>query len=240
LESLVERLYFEFCEAVAPEKRPKVHVYTTCLVGRGMLPEKASHVDPIVNATLLWAKCGRVSGRCHYATVPPYRTATRTAIKDELKELAQRRAIHEAVMEMDKIEIAFAGLGAVKPELPQDDPEKLHSKITMTSLLEPIITPDELRAEGAIAEISNSFFGKDGKGDDEHWQFFLSAGYYDGRRRGVEFFRRMVDDGKTVIVMAGPHKTEAIRVALKARLFNVWITDYQTLCTIAEPPSAKI
>jgi len=220
---------FEFCEAVSTKRRPNVHIYTTALVGRGRLVDTASHIDPLVNAQILWAKCGRINGHIHYATVPPYGDLTRAGIAKELDGLARRQPIREAIEEMDKINVAFAGLGLVKPE-PKSEAEANTSKLTMTGLLEPMVTPEQLVAEGAIADFSNSFFDSNGHGDDDKWRFFLTAGHYDPERRGIEFFRRMVEDSKKkVILIAGYLKEDAIKIALQARLFNVWITDNQTL-----------
>jgi deoxyribonucleoside regulator len=223
---------FEFCEAVTTQRRENVHIHTTALVGRGRLLPTASHIDPLVNAALLWAKCGRISGHIHYATVPPYDGLTRDQIGKELDDLAKRQPIRAIIEDMDRIDVAFAGLGLVRPIL-QHGEEGLVSKITMTGLLQPMVTPEQLAGEGAVAELSNCFF--DARGNGDRWNFFLTAGHYDPARRGVEFFRRMVKDGKTVIVIAGERKIEAIKVALKAQLFNVWITDYETLYKIAKP-----
>jgi DNA-binding transcriptional regulator LsrR (DeoR family) len=44
----------------------------------------------------------------------------------------------------------------------------------------------------------------------------------------------MVESGKKVIASAGPYKLDAIKIALKAKMFNVWITDEHTARQIAE------
>lgn len=229
---------FEFCEAVTTQRRESVHIHTTALVGHGRLLPTASHIDPVVNAGLLWAKCGRINGHCHYATVPPYDGLTRDEIANEIEQLARRKPIREVIQDMDRIDVAFAGLGLVRPKLGRDE-QVLVNKITMTALLQPMVTPEQLAEEGAVAELSNCFF--DAEGNGSQWNFFLTAGHYDPERRGIEFFRRMVKDGKPVVVIAGEPKAEAIKVALKAKLFNVWITDYETVYKIADKPwPAKI
>lgn len=213
-----------FANAVTEFPRKQVHIHTAALIGRGRLPDKASHVDPLVNATILWTKCGRVPGHCHYATVPPYDALMREDIAAELHDLSERQPIREVILDMNKINVAFAGLGLAKATAP--DPERLN-QLTMTGLLEPMITPDTLAKEGAMGDLAYCLFDKNGKGRKE-WEFFLTAGYRDPERRGIEFYRKMVADKrekKKVVVIAGSLKQEAIRAALNAQLFNVWITD---------------
>jgi DNA-binding transcriptional regulator LsrR (DeoR family) len=43
----------EFVESVSPRPRKNVHIHATALIGRGRLVGTASHVDPLVNATIL-------------------------------------------------------------------------------------------------------------------------------------------------------------------------------------------
>jgi len=215
-----------FCETLGTHRRDNVHIHTTALIGRGELASTASHVDPLVNATILWSKCGRVTGHCHYATVPPYDGVTREKITAELDGLAKRQPIREVIKRMDDITIAFAGLGLVKSKV-------LTSQLTMTGLLEPIISPEQLAEEGAFADLAYCLFDLNGATQDR-WRFFLTAGACDDdpNRRGIGFFKQMVKDGKTVIVIAGTRKERAVYAALKAELFNVWITDRGTLADV--------
>ena len=73
-------------------------------------------------------------------------------------------------------------------------------------------------------DLGYSFFDDNGKGKAT-WRFFLTAGYFEPRLNGVEFYRQMVKDGKKVVVLAGTYKARAILTGLKAKLFNVLITD---------------
>jgi DNA-binding transcriptional regulator LsrR (DeoR family) len=225
---------FEFCEAVTTQRRENVHVHTTGLVGRGRLRPRAAHVDPIVNATVLWAKCGRISGHCHYATVPPYGGLNRDEIRAEVDSLSKREPIRQIIEDMDKINVVFASIGTVMPKVPEGDPDNLTPKLTITGLLEPTITPEQLAEEGAIGDFSGSFFDKKCNGN-EKWQFFLTAGYYDPSRHGLEFFRQMVNERhakKVILVAGGDYKVEAIKIALRGELCNVWITDYNSLLSV--------
>jgi DNA-binding transcriptional regulator LsrR (DeoR family) len=216
-----------FVNAVKEQPRRHVHIHTTALIGRGQLPSTASHVDPLVNATILWTKCGRVPGHCHYATVPPYDALTREQIASELHNLSQRQPIREVIKDMGNIHVAFTGLGLVKPKGP--NPEQ-RNQLTMTGLLERIVTPDQLEAEHAVGDFSYCLFDENGNWSKK-WQFFLTAGHGDPARQGVAFYQQMVNDRKEkrkVVAIAGSLKEGAILPALRAKLFNVWITDTDT------------
>jgi hypothetical protein len=69
-------------------------------------------------------------------------------------------------------------------------------------------------------------FDRKGRGNPR-WNFFAMPG--EGTPySGVEFYRRLVDQGKRVIVIAGARKWDALVPAINARLFNVLITDAHT------------
>jgi DNA-binding transcriptional regulator LsrR (DeoR family) len=218
-----------FANAVTECQREHVHIYTSALVGRGRLRDEASHVDPLVNATVLWAKCGRLPGHCHYATVPPYDALTRGQIGGELRELLKRQPIREVIADMNRINVAFAGLGLVKPTNPG-----LANQLTMTGLLEEIVPREALDREGATGDLAYCLFDETGNRSTKYnWEFFLTAGACgdDPEGRGLGFYKQMVKDRKQkkkVIVIAGSLKQPAIGPALKAKLFNVWITDANT------------
>jgi DNA-binding transcriptional regulator LsrR (DeoR family) len=218
----------EFVNAVPSRPRAKVHVYATACVGRGRSDITSSHIDPVVNATLLWAKSGLLPGNCHYATVPPYNdlkergTRARSSITDELNELAAREAIRVVIEAMEKLDIAFGGIGVVNPT----SGDAVHmSRVTMAGLLKPISVniEKELAREKAAADFAYCLVDGDGKPNPE-WNFFILAGHY-SKHPGIDFYRHMVDSGKKVVTMAGPYKIAAIVACLKARAFNVWITD---------------
>lgn len=212
-----------FANSVREQPRHGVYIHTTALIGRGRLKENSSHIDPLVNATVLWLKCGRLPGHCSYATVPPYDSIDRAAVSREIDRFAKRPAIEAVLDDMNKIGVAFVGLGLVNP--PKLG-ESAVNQLTMTGLLEDIVSPATLAGEGALADLSCCVFDRSGKTQDK-WRFFLTAGHNhpDPERRGVGFFKQMVKDRKKVVVIAGHRKEEAIRAALAAKLFNVWITD---------------
>jgi len=227
----------EFVNAVPERIRKNLYIHTTALVSRGRLQKSGSHIEPSVNASILWSRSGRIPGRCEYATVSPYRIEKnarnkRASVAEELRVLAESSPIRDVIHAMDGIDIAFAAIGLVDPG---DVPPIQKNRITTTSVLKSIVTLKELMEEGAVADLSYCLFDKDGNSRDD-WTFFLSAGHYaaDEKRRGLGFFKQMVADGKKVIVPAGPYKLAAIKIGLKAKLFNVLITDEDTARKVAD------
>ncbi len=212
-----------FANSVREHPRHGVHIHTTALIGRGRLKENSSHIDPLVNATVLWMKCGRLPGHCSYATVPPYDSIDRAAVLKEIERFAKRPAIEAVLHDMNKITVAFVGLGLVNPPKLA---ESTVNQLTMTGLLEDIVSPATLAEEGALADLSCCIFDRSGQ-PSEKWKFFLTAGHNhpDPGHRGIGFFKEMVKERKKVIVIAGHRKEDAIRTALEKKLFNVWITD---------------
>jgi len=227
--------------------RPNVHFYAVALIGQCRLME-SSHVSPEVNANIGWTRSGRHRGKCLYSSVSPYSTALagytpeerREAIKDHLDELSKNQLVKRFITDLDHIEVIFAGLGAVNPS--GTNPAYANGdldRLTMTGLLKPIgIDPNELVAQGAVGDLSYSFFNAEGReqpiGADrkplprECWRFFLGAGHY-SEHSGIEFYRNAVQEGETrVVVIAGVHKETPLLAALRAELFNVWFTDEQT------------
>jgi DNA-binding transcriptional regulator LsrR (DeoR family) len=216
--------WLEVTMALPQRIRPNVHVYAAALIGRGRLTMSDSHIDPLVNAALLWAKSGRLAGHCHYATVPPYDgTLTRDAIAQELDRLSKITPIRRVLEDMDEINVVFAGLGMVNPK--REASFEHINRLTMTGLLRPMgITPQDLDREEAVGDLGYSMFDQNGRGK-RGWQFFLTAGYNNPKRRGIEFYRQKVKTGQQVIVIAGAYKEPALYAALKAKLFNVLFTN---------------
>ena len=222
----------EFVNSLLEKRRDNVRVFASALVGRGAFSQ-SSHVDPATNATLLWAKCGRLPGRCHYATVPPHdpKLQARSDIAAELAMMAGRKPIQRVIEDMDEINVAFAGLGLVNP--PAGSPG-LSNRLSATGLVKAMgVTPQKLGEEGALGDLGYCFFDENGNGKAA-WRFFLTAGYFNPKQRGVEFYRQMVKDHKKVIVLAGTYKKRAIFAALKAKLFNVLITDAEAARGVLE------
>jgi DNA-binding transcriptional regulator LsrR (DeoR family) len=224
----------EFVNAIPSRDRSNLHVHVTALIGRGRLSESTSHNDPVVNASVLWSHSGRLPGRSEYATVSPYVTkgpgpAARLAVKEEIKKVEANKTVVEIIKAMNSIDVAFVGIGAVN--VGRISPIT-RDRVTITGLLENIVTPQQLAREGAVGDLSYCLFDANGK-SHKKWQFFLTAGH-GSNREGVDFYKHMVATGKKVVAFGGPYQMDPIKVALKAKMFNVWVTDEYTARRIAE------
>jgi DNA-binding transcriptional regulator LsrR (DeoR family) len=226
----------EFANTLPVRTRRDVHFYASAFLGRG--PLNSFHVDPATNATIAWVRSGRLPGHCIYATVSPFELAFRRdlpllerkqKLTKQLLDLAASEPIETVTSQLDKVTIAFAGIGQVvraKGTLRTREP-------SASGLLDEAgISPLELAKDGAVGDIAYCFFDANGN-DRKDWRFFLSAGHYSGHE-GVEFYRNLVKNGKRVILMAGPFKIPAIHAALKGQLFNVWFTDEDTARNVLE------
>jgi DNA-binding transcriptional regulator LsrR (DeoR family) len=218
----------EVMNALPDRMRRDVYFYASAFLGRSLV-HGSSHPDPLTNTTVAWARSGRLSGHCIYATVSPPETdkGLRPSFSERKEQLtrqlalvAENRAVEAAANQLDHVSVAFAGLGVVSAGRASSRHADL---MTATGLLKKSMSDKELADDGIVGDLGCCFFDDDGNGSDD-WQFFLTGGHYSGHR-GVEFYRHMVTTGRQVIVAAGIYKTRAIIAALKGKLFNVWITD---------------
>lgn len=233
----------DMVSSLAERRRPNAHFYATALIGRGG-PKSSAHIGPETNASVAWSRSGRIPHHLFYGTVPPYsfgpedfkglpKKELHNWIRDEIirqgKSLAATDPVKQTLGIMsDSINMAIAGLGLVRPSPADADYGTGHlERITMTSLLKTLqIDLDLLSEEGACGELSYGLFDRKGRGNPL-WNFFLTAGEGTAHS-GVEFYRRLVDQGKKVIVIAGAKKWDALVPAINARLFNILITDAYT------------
>ncbi len=128
----------------------------------------------------------------------------------------------------DNINMAIAGIGLIHATGKDEDYGSAHvERLTMTGLLRPFgLDPEILADQGAIGDFSYNVFDADGKGRPD-WQFFLTAGA-NSHHEGLDFYKNLVKRKQRVIAIAGERKIDALRAALKGKLFNVLITDYDT------------
>jgi DNA-binding transcriptional regulator LsrR (DeoR family) len=226
----------EFANSVPDMERDDVYIHVPALVGRGRLPKSSTHIDPIMNASVLWTHCGSLAGHSEYATVSAYLPAQRPGpegkkiVQTELAKVENNDTIRQVVLAMDEIEVIFGAISIV--DAGEHEPA-LRDKLTINSLLDSQITPRQLQKEGAIGAFSYCFFDKAGVQKPE-LRFWLTAGHGARKYWGIEFFKKMVQDGKLVVAFGGPFCLPAIKVALEAKIFNVWITDEHTARQIAE------
>jgi DNA-binding transcriptional regulator LsrR (DeoR family) len=227
---------YQFVKAVPEKLRPNVHVHATSVVAHGQLETSGSHVDPSTNCTNLWTKAGGLPGQCHYTTMTPFDTDARGLpegrkfIKKELKRLTGNRKIEAVLTAAQEIDVAFTGLGTLTP--PPGADAILMNQLTMMSLLQPIITLKDLATEKAVGELSYCLFDENGDSND-HWRFFPMVGDF-SEYKGVDFYRHMCEQRKTVVAIAGPYKLDPIKAALKGKLINVLITDEHTAREVIE------
>jgi DNA-binding transcriptional regulator LsrR (DeoR family) len=221
----------EVANALPDRTRRGVYFFASEFLGRSLV-HNTSHPDALTNTTVAWARSGRLSGQCIYATVSPPETdkglrpsfaERKEQLRRQLVLIADNKAVETVVRELDNVTVAFAGLGVVTPGRGSSRHADL---MTATGLLKKSMSDRELAGDRIVGDLGCCFFDDNGNGSDE-WQFFLTAGHYSGRR-GVDFYRDMVSTGKEVIVAAGMYKTRALLAALKGKLFNVWITDDKT------------
>ena len=228
------RQILEFANAVPNRDRHEIYIQLAALIGRGHL-RQSLHINPIVNASVLWAHCGYLTGHCDYATISPYRTQkpgpkARNEARIELENAEQNPAISKVVRAMDSIDVAFTGIGFVNPDV---EPTHLRGQVVTLSLLQSVVTPQQLEAEGAVGSMGYCFFDKFGN-TKEDWRFWLTPGHYSERNWGIEFYKRMVESGKIVVTFANPFDIRAVTTALRARMFNVLVTDEHSAKKILE------
>lgn len=220
----------EFVRAVPDRLRNDVDIHATAIVGRGSSELNPPTVDASTNATMLWTKCGSLPGRCHYANLTPYDPSTlqrgetaREFFANQLHQAEQNSIIRSVLQGMDGIDVAFADLGdyRIRPS------GKTEAGFTVMSVLNPLITLQQLADEGAVGDLSYCVFDKNGNTHDSWRRLALTAGHF-SQQPGIDFYKNMVGEGKTVVVIAGLLKEPALKVALKAKAFNVLITDEHT------------
>lgn len=235
-----------FVNALKQYRRDNVYVYVPALIGRARLAKNASHTDPIVNASILWSRCGSLPGHIEYATVSPYvskRAGPRTRVEVVDREIAlveENSAVRDVLDSMRNIDIVFGGIGVTRPEEIEAIPRSLRSRMTMTALLDGLVKPAQLAKEEAAGDYCYSIFDREGRGryhpGNDGWRFFLSAGH-NTEYAGIEFYKHMVETGKRVVAFAGPFKLRPIVTALKAKIINVLITDEHTAQRLADGAS---
>jgi len=233
----------DMVSSLPERRRPNVHFYATALIGRGSINWSA-HIGPETTSSVAWARSGRIPKHLFYGTVSPYDFSpedlkgipkkelhewVREEIVKRVAGIAKTGPIRTILQDTNRnINMAIAGLGLVCPSETDADYGTGHiERITMMTLLKPLgIDPEVLGKDGACGEMSYCLFDRKGSGKPR-WKFFVTAG--EGTpHSGVDFYRRLVDEGRKVMLIAGAKKWDALHPAINARLFNVLITDAHT------------
>ncbi|MGD0798638.1 MAG: sugar-binding domain-containing protein [Acidobacteriaceae bacterium] len=219
----------EFVNAVPDRLRRDLHVHATSVVPHGQPVMYASGVDPSTNATILWAKSGRIAGQCHYTTITPYDTdktgiEARELIQTQAKMLSENPKIKAVIEEMRYLNVVFTGLGTLTSPAPEYS--FMNKRLTTMGLLHPLITLEDFAQDEAVGDISYCLVNVDGKSDDK-WRFFPAVGDHSDYP-GVSYYRHMVEMEKPVIAIAGPFRLAPIKAVLRGKLVNILITDEDT------------
>lgn len=234
----------DMVSALPDRHRPNVHYYAAAIIGRG-IRNHTPNVSSVTNATVAWARSGRIPDHIRYGTVPPYQVDVdtlreingrkerhaygRKIVLEQMKRLCETQYVTDALDTINEnVNMAIAGLGIIHPVGIDEDYGAAHiARVCMTGLLKPFgIEPEILAAEKAVGDIAYCLFDEKGQGRKE-WSFFITAGER-SKNSGVDFYRYLVAKGKKVIVIAGARKESALIPALKFKLFNVLITDAVT------------
>ena len=215
-----------------PERtRPHVYFYPSAIIGRGDITDLSS-VGPETNATIAWGRSGWIQNRLHYGTVTPFQAGSlsgnnvenaRKQIAEELDYFSELPGIARLLRKMSDVNVAIAGLGPIRPSEKAPSSAIVPTLYALSVLHTLGIKAELLAQEGVVGSLSYCLFDENGEGPGK-WNFFLTAGY----PNGVDHYRRMVAERRPVVVVGGPYKEVVIRTALKAKLFNVLITDELT------------
>lgn len=204
-----------------PERDRNIKLYPTTVLGRGHTIVR--HIDPIVSLNLLWTKSGYKEDGIFFVTVTPLeKQQTFEDIRNYNKELLNRFKVRKLVDEIKTVDFVFASIGPIA--LPVDIRKQVGA-LGVDLLADVGITEKQMRAEGAIGDLAYCFLDKDGNCKKEWEMLFLGL--------SLENYRQMAaDPKKRVVLMAGRHKDDPLRAALKGRLINVLITDETTAKTL--------
>jgi DNA-binding transcriptional regulator LsrR (DeoR family) len=186
------------------------------MIGRG--PHIGEHIDPMVNVTLLWVKCGRQKDKAYCATVPPFLPGTDWRAALDLKNVWRQNEKIDAVLRgMASADFVFASAGPLNAD-------KEYYEATGDSVISEIadlgVTPEWLKQKGIIGDINYAFFDQSGQSDPD-CDFFLGL--------SLDDLRLMAQSpDKRVVLVAGKYKGDCVRAALRGGLCSVLITDHRT------------
>lgn len=193
------------------DRRRDIDILPAALIGRGPF---IAHIDPIIVATVLWMRSGRIPGHLQYMTVtPPDQPLSLSALQEYLEELRQREKIQELLQLMGNVDWLFASIGGINVG---NDYRSATNHRTMNLLNEMKLSNEML--EGAVGDIAYSFFDKNGHGKAE-WDLALTP--------GLDNIEELVESrNKKVVVIVGSYKIQALSALFRRRrLCNVLITD---------------
>jgi DNA-binding transcriptional regulator LsrR (DeoR family) len=207
-----------------PQRRRDIEIYPVAIIGRGPI---LWHVDPMTVITLMSLKSAAYTGAeqsetAHYVTVLPPRakskeenskTAAIRALKD-VRNLLKNPIVSEVYNRMKKVDIIITTVGPISRADPKFTDVSRHSTV---HLLEDMVGKEWLK--GAVGTIHYAPFDKDGNTKPE-WEFFPML--------GVNDIRKMVEQGKKVVLTTSRYVANGLRAVLNGKLCNVLIIDHVT------------
>jgi deoxyribonucleoside regulator len=204
-----------------PEKERRLDIYPTAIIGRG---PTTGHLDPMVLATLLWARSGAELGSKVYSvTVPPVKdnTSLPELAKEYRRIIKDLPEVDEVFEGMQSVDFVFASIGSVKTS---ERYRRARKRREMNLFGAIKISESDLRQlenDGVVGDINYSLFNSEGQTMRENWSPF--------RTLGVGVLRGMVQERglhqKRVVIVVGQYKITALKAALAGQICNVLITD---------------
>ena len=197
-----------------PVENRHLDIYPTAMIGRGPTIESP---DRAVIMSLLWARSGGQTAKAYYASILPAENVSSVSeLQEEHQRFLKRPIVKQVYTGMRKVQAVFTGLGPVGRN---PDYDRLSPRSTLKRLSRLGVIPANLKSTGAVGEVSYDFF--DDRGDTRpEWKLALSL--------GVDELKQIVSSGRDVVVIAGRHREEALKGALRGEILNVLITDDRT------------
>jgi deoxyribonucleoside regulator len=210
---------YEMVDAL-PIREREIEIYQTAIQGRGpilMTPDRA------VITSLLWSKSGE-RATAYTASVPSMKQKFK--ILEEVAAAALKFAedpvVSEVFKRMKAVDCVFTTLGTIgnQPKYNEYSPQS-----TLRLLADNGFDAEVLKLLGMVGEVSYNFFNLEGE-TKPGWQLGISL--------GVNELKWMVNEKKTVVLVAGECKEDALRGALNGKMCNVLITDSRTAKLLLE------
>jgi DNA-binding transcriptional regulator LsrR (DeoR family) len=173
-------------------------------------------IHPNVLVTLLWQKCEN-RGFAYTLDIPPLEGSP-DDVEREKQEFLRRPRLHQVYQRMQAIDIGFTGIGSFDP----DSPFVRFARQVGSS-------PDELKAKGAVGDISHFVFDREGR---EVESLVGKATIGLSLERILEIVAN--PNKKLVAIAGGRRKTRPIYTVLKHGLADTIVTDHNVAEALIE------
>lgn len=201
-----------------PKRHRRLDIYPTAIIGRG--PGFGPSPDNSVNVDLLWSKSGEKIATSHYASIlPPENLNDIKELQKDQNEFLKRPTIRKVYNGMRRVECVFTSIGNLVESNEYRRFSLAIRKFARSGMVK------QLTAEGVAGGVSYSFFDSEGN-SRASWNFAISL--------DVDHLKKMVNEGKSVVIIAGRYKEKSLAAALKGKIGNVLITDDRTARQLLE------